>query len=261
MKRLLTVILLIAAGLAQAQSVPVDQENARKAKAAIDQMIQALGGSAYLNIEDISQEGRTYSFYHGEANSLGILFWRFYKYPDKDRIELTKKRDIAYVYNGDNGYEITYKGTRADDAKTVTDTLRRRNYALDWVLRHWLNEPNIALFYNGSTVAAEKPAEQVMLLNSRNQGVTIDIDVNTHLPIKKSFSWRDPTDQGRNTEEEIYDGYRSIQGIMTPFSITRYYNGDMANQRFLTTVTYNQSLPESKFAAQVTYGPKTAPTQ
>ena len=92
------------------QSVPVDQENARKAKAVLDQAIQALGGSAYLNIQDISQEGRTYSFYHGRPNSLGIVFWRFYKFPDKDRIELTKKRDVIYVYNGDKGYEITYKG-------------------------------------------------------------------------------------------------------------------------------------------------------
>src|SRR5437868_6605751 len=70
------------------QSIPVDQENARKAKAVLDQTIQALGGSAYLNIQDISQEGRTYSFYHGRPNSLGIVFWRFYKFPDKERIEL-----------------------------------------------------------------------------------------------------------------------------------------------------------------------------
>lgn len=214
-------------------------------------MIQALGGSAYMNIQEISQEGRTYSFYHGQPNSYGVQFWRFYRYPDKDRIELTKKRDVSYLYVGDKGYEITYKGTKAQDPKDLADVLRRRNYALDQVLRRWITEPGVALFYDGAAVAADKPAEQVSILNAKNQGVTIYIDSTTHLPIKKSFSWRDPTDKERNVEDEIYDNYRPVQGIMTPFSITRFYNGDMSNQRFLTAVSYNQGLNDSLFVAEV----------
>ncbi len=260
MKLLLTAILFTVIAFASApvfpQSIPVDQANAHKARAVLEQMIQALGGDFYLSIQDISQEGRTYSFYHGEPNSLGIQFWRFYKYPDKERVELTKKRDIVEIFNGDNGYEITYKGTRAQDPKDLAEVVRRRQFALDWIIRHWLNDPGVALFYNGPSIAAEKPAEQVQLINSRNQGVTIDIDSNTHLPLKKSYSWRDPTDKERNVEDEVYDAYRPVQGIMTPFSITRFFNGDMSNQRFLNTVTYNQGLPDSKFDAHVTNGTK-----
>ena len=29
---------------------------------------------------------------------------------------------------------------------------------------------------------------------------------------------------------------------MTPFSVTRFYNGDMSNQRFLNSVSYNKGL-------------------
>ncbi len=228
-------------------SVPVDQENVRKAKAVLDAGIQALGGDAYLNILDISQEGRTYSFHHGEPNSIGILFWRFYKYPDQERVELTKQRDVAYVYTGDKGYEVTFKGPHPDDPKVVSDYIRRRSYSLDWVLRKWINEPGMALFYEGQTVAAQKPAEQVTLMNIRNESVTLFFDVNTHLPVKKSFSWRDPTDKQRNIEEEVWDNYRPVQGIMTPFSVTRFYNGDMAAQRFLNSVSYNKGLPNSLF--------------
>jgi hypothetical protein len=259
MKYVIAVVLLATFALGQAgpppaaagQSMPVEQENAHKAKALLDQMIQALGGDAYLTIQDISQEGRTYSFHLGIPNSVGVLFWRFYKFPDKDRMELTKKRDVIYVQNGNKGYEITYKGTRAQEAKDLDDYLRRRDYALDWVLRHWLHEPGIALFYEGPTVAEQKPAEQVTIMNARNQGVTLFIDVNTHLPVKKTFSWRDPTDKQRNVEDEVYDNYRPVQGIITPFSITRFYNGDMSNQRFLTSVSYNQGLSESMFGASL----------
>jgi hypothetical protein len=237
------------------QAIPVDQENVRKAKGLLDQMIEALGGQAYLNIQDVSQEGRSYSFHLGTPNSAGNIFWRFYKFPDKDRIEFTKQRDVVLVYRGDKGFEITYKGTRAADDKDLTDYLRRREYSLDWVLRKWLNEPGIALFYEGPSIAAQKDVQQVTIMNSRNQGVTLYIDSRTRLPVKKTFSWRDPTDKQRNVEDEVYDNYRPVQGIMTPYSITRYYNGDMANQRFINTISYNKGLSDSLFAADVTYDP------
>ena len=237
------------------QSIPVDQENARKAKTVLDQTIQALGGSAYLNIQDISQEGRTYSFYHGRPNSLGIVFWRFYKFPDKERIELTKKRDVIYVYNGDKGYEITYKGTRPQESKDLTDYLRRRHYALDWVLRKWILEPGVALFYEGQTVTEGKTADQVTVMNAHNEGVTLYLDTADHLPVKKTFTWRDATDKQRNVEDEVYDNYRQVQGIMTAFTVTRYYNGDMSGQRFTTNVSYNQGISDSQFQAEVS-GPK-----
>ena len=263
LKYLISVALLSAIALAQTntapagtpQSIPVDQENAGKAKALLAQAVDALGGNAYLNIEDITQEGRTYAFHHGESEGVGVVFWRFYKFPDEERIELTKKRDIVYIYSGNEGFEITYKGTRYDDAKNVADYTRRHHYSLDYVLRHWLTEPGIAVFYEGPAVAAQKEAQQVTIMNARNEAVTLYLDTNTHLPVKKSFSWRDPTDRERNIEEEVYDAYRPVDGVMTPFSVTRYYNGDMANQRFLTAVSYNKGLNDSLFSATVTYDP------
>jgi hypothetical protein len=262
MKSLLSAFFLIALAFGQAnnsaQGIPVDQENVRKAKALLDQMLDALGGNAYLNVEDVSQEGRSYGFHMGESEGVGVVFWRFYKFPDKDRMELTKKRDVIYVYRGDKGFEITYKGTRADDPKTVSEYVRRREYSLDWVIRKWLPQKGVALFYEGHTVAAQKDTEQVTIMNASNQSVTLYIDTSTHLPVKKTFSWRDLTDKQRNVEDEIYDAYRPIQGVMTPFSVTRFYNGDMSSQRFLNSVTYNKGLSDSLFASNVTYDPNKA---
>ncbi len=92
-------------------------------------------------------------------------------------------------------------------------------------------------------------------MNSRNEAVTIFIDPSTHLPIKKSFTWRDPVDKERDTDDEAYDNFRPVQGIMTPFSVTRYYNGDMASQRFLNSVSYNQGLSDAMFDANAPYDP------
>jgi len=271
MQRLVIFLILVGSAFAQnagaargapsSQAAPVAQANSTKAKALLDQAIQALGGEAYLNIQDVSQQGRTYSFHHGETTSTGVLFWRFVKFPDKERIEVTKQRDIAYVYNGDRGYEITYKGTAGEETKVLTDYLRRREHSLEWVLRRWLKEPGVALFYEGAAVAADKPADQVSVMNAKNESVTLYLDTTTHLPIKKTFTWRDPTDKLLNTEEEVYDAYRPEQGIMTPYSISRFYNGDMSNQRFLNTVTYNTGLNDSMFQAKTTYDPTTPPAK
>src|SRR5271155_5433915 len=126
----------------QAQSIPpADQENARKARALLDQALQALGGQAYLNIHDMEEEGRTYSFYHGRPTSNGVLFWRFTEYPDKERIEVTKERDVAYLYVGDKGYELTYKGPHAVEKKDLDDYLRHRRLSLETMLRVWIDDP------------------------------------------------------------------------------------------------------------------------
>jgi hypothetical protein len=267
MKHLLFTFLLVGLAFGQAdtsapasQAIPVDQENARKAKTLLDEMVEALGGNAYLNIEDVSQEGRAYSFHLGQSDGAGALFWRFYKFPDRERVELTKQRDVVYVYRGDEGFEITYKGTRSEDPKVVSDYVRRRQYSLDWVIRKWLPQPGNALFYEGHTIAAQKDAEKVEIMDANNRSVILYLDTKTHLPVKKTYSWRDPMDQQRNIEDEVFDNYRPVQGVMTAFSVTRFYNGDMSSQRFLNSVSYNKGLNESMFAADVTYDPnKPAP--
>lgn len=229
-------------------SLSTDQENIRKAKAILDQGIQALGGQAYLTWQEQTQEGRAYSFHHGEANSVGTIFWRFKKYPDKERVELTKKRDVVEIFNGDKGYELTYKGVRNLEPKDELDPyLRRHHYAIEIVLREWLSQPGVALFYEGQTVAAQKETDQVTIMNSKNEAVTLNFDINTHLPVKKKFTWRDPADKERNVEEEIFDNYRSVQNIMTPFDVTRMYNSEMAAQSFLTSASYNQPVNDSLF--------------
>src|SRR5271165_1883635 len=76
-------------------AVPEDLKNAQKAKGIIDQGVQALGGQAYLTLRDREQQGRIYGFHHGRATGGGGPFWGFAEFPDKERVELTKERDIA----------------------------------------------------------------------------------------------------------------------------------------------------------------------
>lgn len=235
--------------------------NARKARALLDECIQAMGGQAWLNLQDMEQQGRSYHYSHGQPNSLGTLFWRFWKYPDKERVELTKQRDVVYINAGDNGYEVTYKGTAAQEPVPLADYNRHRRRSLEVVLRQWLDQPGTALFYDGPAVAEQKPADSVTILTADNDSVTLFLDNHTHLPIKKMFEWRDPADRLKNVEGEIFDNWRLEQGIMTPHSLLRSRNGEVTNQRFITNVRYNVAMPDSLFQATITYDPNKRPAK
>ena len=219
-------------------------------------MIAALGGQAWLTFKTFSQQGRAYSFYHGKPTTEGILFWRFYEYPDKERRELTKQRDVIYIYNAGKSYEKTYKGTAAEEDNVVQELTRRTRHSLEVVIREWLKDPKTILFYDGQAVADQQLVDVVTLLNKDNDQVSIGIDVHTHLPISKRFSWRDP-DKYKVEDETIYANYRKVQGIQTPFTITTTRDGEMTGESFLSHAEYNASFPAGYFDASVTYNPET----
>jgi hypothetical protein len=275
MKQFLPIIVLVCCAVAQApeqgqgapapaagtspasnaqSSNPAD-ENSRKAKELIEQAIAALGGETYLNIRDREQQGRGYGFHHGRAEGGGNVFWDFIEFPDKERVEITKERDIAQLYVGNKGWEITFKGPHPLDPKDLDQYLRRRHFSLDSVLRTWVNAPGVILLYEGNSIAAQHPAQRVTLINAQNESITLYFDEDTHLPVKKSFEWRDPVDRQKNLEEEIYENYRSVSGIMAPFNVTRYFNGDMASQRFFNSVAINQGLDAAMFDPNSGYNP------
>jgi hypothetical protein len=238
-----------------APTPPLEQENVLKARDLINQGIQALGGQAWLNIRNKEEQGRVYSFYHGRPTSNGVVYWRFVEYPDKERVELTQQRDIAEIYVGNKGFEVTYKGPREIEQKDMDAYLRRRRFSLETILHNWVNDPTVALFFEGPALAGNQEARKVTLINNKDEAVSLFFDIETHLPIMKSYSWRDPVDREKNTEEEIFTGYRTVQGIMTPFGFTRYYNGDMQTQRFINSASYDQQLNPAMFDQNSGYNP------
>ncbi|HWR36584.1 MAG TPA: hypothetical protein VN622_12010 [Clostridia bacterium] len=229
--------------------------SAQKARALLEKMIAALGGQSYLTFQTKTEQGRTYGFYQGQPTGSGTQFWRFWKFPDKDRTELTKKRDVIYIVNGDQGYEKTYKGTAAQEPDIQEDYLRRRTHSLEVVLRQWLKQPGTMLFYDGAATVEQKLADQVSIVNAQNDSVTIAIDQTNSLPIRRLFTYRDRTDKLKNEDAEVYGNFRMIEGVNTPLTISRMKNGLMTNQRFLNEVHYNVPMPESMFEAGVTYDP------
>jgi hypothetical protein len=245
---------------AQFAATAAKDPGVQKAKQILEDMIRALGGDAYLTLRDMKVEGRSYAFYHGRPSGLGALYWRFWEWPDKDRIELTKQRDVIELYLGDKGYETTYKGTATQEPKLVDEYLRRRDHSLEVVIRTWLPAPGSIILYEGTAIVEQTLADKVTIMTGSNDSVTLAVDPRTHLPLKKTYSWRDPLDRQFDEESEVWGNYRMVQGINTPYSTVRYLNGEMSGQRFINNVSYNNGFDPAMFQTKgITYNQPKSP--
>jgi hypothetical protein len=251
----LSVALLLTLHAGSQSGVPQDDasaKNAKKARAALDLMVTALGGDAWLNQKNRLLEGRTAAFYHGKPSGATAEYWEYHAWPDKDRIEFTKHRDVVQIYNGREGWEILYNGKKPLPQDQVDEYLRRRDHSIEMVVKVWLKDPNSILIYEGQQLAERHLADQVTVISPQNEAVTIQMDSQTHLPLRRSFQWRDPLYKDKNEDAEEYDNYRLADGFQTPYNVTRFKNGDMVNQRFLFKATYNLTLPADEFDVDAT---------
>jgi hypothetical protein len=217
-------------------------KNAQKARAVLDAMVKALGGSAWLNMQNQEREGHIAAFFQGKPDLGTTEYFEFHQWPDHDRIEFTKHRDVFQFYIGRQGYEVTYKGKRALDKDIVDDYLRRRDHSIETAVKLWMKDPNTILIYEGQHLAERHLAEQVTLISPQNEAITILMDEQTHLPLRRTFEWRDPEYHDKNMDAEEYDDYHVIQGFPTPLTITRFKNDDMIRQYFVTKVSFNENL-------------------
>ena len=224
------------------------QANQQKARALVERMIQTLGGPAYMNLEDSQSDGRYGTFYHERSES-STEFHRYWEYPEKERVEFTKQRDIIELTLGDKKYEITFRGTRTIDPNTDENAklyLERMHHSLDIILRQWLNQPGVALFDEGTALSENHSVERISIITASNDAVALSIDTETHLPVKKTFVVRDA--QGYRDEiGEVYDNWKMIQGVNTPINLLVTKNGEISRQYFFSNISYNNHPPDKLF--------------
>jgi hypothetical protein len=242
---------------ATAPSSTVEDAGAAKARAALDAMVTALGGDRWLNAKTLFTKGRIAAFFQGKPTGGTIQYWDWKTSAD-ERLDLDEKSDDHHkwiqVFTPTQCWEITYKGKKPlqrgpMESDPCQEAIRRHNHSIEKAVAVWLKDPNTVLIYEGQSLAERHLAVQVTLLNSENDSITIQMDATTHLPLRRTYYWRDPEYKDKNEEVEEYDDYHDVDGLPTPFAISRFHNGDMTQQRFLFKADYNTPLPEFGFDA------------
>ena len=240
LRLLMLLLLLLPVGSMRAETGDEAVErNTAEALKVLAATIEALGGDRWLQLKGQMREGHIATFNHGKPNPGTTKFWEFHAWPDHDRTELTSHRDVVQLFVGDDGWEVTYKGKKAIPAEQLDEFLRRRNHSVEMALKRWLKDPKTILMYEGQHLAARHLADQVTLISAENESITLLCDVESHLPLRRIYSWRDPVYKDKNTEAEEYDDYHTINGLPTAFTVTRFRNEEMMRQSFLDKIDYS----------------------
>ena len=228
------------------QPKPGDGVEEGKARAALNAMYAALGGERWLHRGDYVLKGHTSSFYKNAPTGVGDYLQFHHVLPNgsfMDRIELGKKRDVVQLWTATEGVEVTYKGRKALPVKDQQEYFRRTHYSLDAIATTWLKAPETLLIYGGTGVVARREVEKVTLIDKDNDSVEVDMERNTHLPLRRIFKFRNDTYKDFDEDVEEYSDFHDVSGIPIPYVTTRYFNGDMVAQRFVEALEFKPVDP------------------
>jgi hypothetical protein len=259
---------------AQASDIPsaapptaadLGQTTEQRGRALLDEMVAALGGPAWLNRTSMQLEGRTAAFFRGAPDPGVIEYHELIRFadpnakprlPEAERVGFLtergmilpgKKIDVVQIWKEGHGYEITFKGQTDLPKDQVEEHYRRLAHSLEEVVNTWIKAPGVMVLAEGTGMVGRRIADKVTVLTANNDAVTLELDATTHLPLRRTFQWRNQQFKDFDEDTEEYDDYHTIQGLPTAMTITRSKNGDMVSQRFLTKVTYNVPLTPALF--------------
>jgi len=109
-------------------------------------------GPTYLDIRESNCDGRLAQFGHNGEMTGYTNFKVYWRYPDKNRTDFSKKGVIVNVYNGDRGWTLDRGGVSELSTAAVADFQEQAKRDINNLLRVRLKEPGMTVRYAGTDV-------------------------------------------------------------------------------------------------------------
>ena len=238
------------AAVAQDPNSMMPEESTAKAKQLIQAAVQALGGAAYLNVRDVTCTGRLSQFGHSGNLSGYAKFVDYAKPPDKDRTENLPQHNIITVMNGNKGWVLDRGGVSEAPQTDVSQFESDTKKDIDNILRNRYKEPDMVLRYAGTDIVDLREVDWIELVDSDDRTIRIAFSRESHMPVRKVVTTRDPNLRMKFDETEFYSNYHPLNGVETPFQVTRERNGLKVYQVFFDTCDYNTNISDSLFTKE-----------
>ncbi len=232
---------------AQNPETMMPEQSAAKAKQLIQQVIEGLGGKAFLGVRESDCEGRLAQFGHNGDLTGYINFRDYWRYPDKNRTDYAKKGVIIDLYAGDQGWTMDKGGVTEQPASAITDFQEQVKTDFGNLLRLRLNEEGMVFRFGGGDFVDLKQVDWVEIVDRERRTFRIAIDRETHLPIRMVVITRNDATRERTEEVTIFSTFHPQDGVETPFQLTRTRDGRRVYQAFFTGCKYNPGFPDDLF--------------
>jgi hypothetical protein len=223
------------------------EQRVAKAREILNQLTDALGGPAYLEVRERECDGRRAQFGHAGELMGFIDFKDYWRYPDKHRIDYSKKGNIIDAFDGNQGWTMDRAGVSEEPAQAVSDFAAAVKYNVDNVLRFGLKDKNLNLNYAGQGFVDMHPVDWVEISDDQRT-LRLGIDRSSHLLQQSVMTSVDENTQERTQETTIYTNYQRKGGVMIALQVSRERNGERNYQAFYDTCTFDPHLPEDMFS-------------
>jgi hypothetical protein len=226
-----------------------------RGKRVIHEALAAVGGKAYLAMQDRVESGRAYSFFRQELEGLSIakIYTRYVtpvprKPSVRERQSFGRDESSGVLFNQDGAWDINFHGARQLEPKRAGNwrdgTLRNVFY----ILRQRLDEPGMDFYSRGSDLYENLPVEIVDITDADGLTVTVYFSSSTKLPVRQVLKRRNAEFKDFDTEETLFAKYRDVGGgVMWPFSIRRQRNGEKLYEIYSESVRINRNLRDDLF--------------
>jgi hypothetical protein len=246
------VCLTVALGaLTAARSAETREE---RGKRVVNEALEALGGQAFLNMEDRVESGRAYSFYREQLSGLSIarIYTRYLapvpgKIALRERQAFGKDQSSAVLFSDTGAWEITFRGARPLDDQRYQNYLDSTLRNIFYILRQRLREPGLQLYSQGADVFENVPVEIVDITDADGRTVTVYFSQATKLPVRQSFKRRNPEYKDFDQEVMLFAKYRDVGGVKWPFDIRRDRNSEKIYEIYSDSVDINKDLKDDLF--------------
>ena len=221
-----------------------------KAEQIIQRAIEAMGGSAYLNVRTIVGHGQFTQFKDGESG-LPSAFVDYIVFPDRERTEFrASSGKIIQTNTGDTGwvYDGAAKSIKEMTKAQIADFKIALRASVENLLRGLWRKDGAKLSYVGRREAGIGQRNEVVRLTYPDgYAVEFEFAAKDSLPMKVLYK-RKNAEGNEVAEEDRLAQHLKIQGVTTPFVIDHYSAGAQTSRINYQSMELNTSIPDSLFA-------------
>lgn len=227
-----------------------------RGKRVVGEALKAVGGDAYLHMNDRVEHGRAYSFYRTQMSgeSIATIYTRYLapapgKPAVREREAFGKDQEAGYLlFNENEAWDVNFHGARPMEAERYQSYRDSTLRNIFYILRQRLNEPGMDFYSQGTDMYERTPVEIVDITDAAGATVTVSFSQFDKLPVRQVYRRRNQQFHDFDTEETTWAKYRSVDGIKWPYDTQRKRNGDKVYEMYASSVEINQDLRDDLFS-------------
>ena len=246
------------------------EENEARAKKVLNQLMQGLGGQAFLGMRERQCDGRRALIGHDGALAGYVQLRESWNFPDKNRtdyyaksrntmlgfiigvqdLDITHGGLIITTFNGKEGWSMDKGGVSDMPEDTVVEFQAAVQRSPENLLRLGLKNPDYSVRWAGLDTVDLHEVDWVEISDREDRTYRLAVDRMTHLLVRSVVQVKDENTNQIREDTSIYTNYEPKGGVQVPMQITRERDGRRISQLFYETCEINPPLPPDYFTRQ-----------